>query len=68
VNKILKAFKEGRKEPAEFWINMGDRKIHIRYFPVLDKEGNYLGTLEVVQDITRIKELEGEKRLLDWKD
>jgi len=68
VNKILKAFKEGRKEPAEFWINMGDRKIHIRYFQVLDKEGNYLGTLEVVQDITRIKELEGEKRLLDWEN
>ncbi len=47
---------------------MGDRKIHIRYFPVLNKDGNYLGTLEVVQDITKIKELEGEKRLLDSED
>jgi DUF438 domain-containing protein len=67
VNKILKAFKEGRKDPAEFWINMGERKIHIRYFPVLDEDGNYMGTLEVVQDITDIKKLEGEKRLLDWE-
>ncbi|WP_296905444.1 PAS domain-containing protein, partial [Thermotoga sp.] len=55
VNKILKAFKEGRKKPAEFWINMGEKKIHIRYIPVLDKNGNYIGTLEVVQDITSIK-------------
>ena len=47
---------------------MGERKIHIRYFPVLDRNGNYIGTLEVVQDITDIKKLEGEKRLLDWED
>lgn len=68
VRKILKAFKEGRKDVAEFWIPFGGRFIHIRYFPVRDSEGNYLGTLEVVQDITDIKKLEGEKRLLDWKD
>jgi len=68
VNRILKAFKEGRKDEAEFWIHMEGRPIHIRYFPVRDKAGRYLGTIEVTQDITDIKKLEGEKKLLDWKD
>jgi hypothetical protein len=66
VNKILKAFKDGEKDFAEFWIQMGGRTIHIRYFAVRD-DGEYLGTLEVVQDVTEIKRLEGEKRLLGWK-
>ena len=68
VNKILESFKKGKKDVAEFWIQMGDKLVHIRYFAVRDKEGEYLGTLEVTQDITDIKKIEGEKRLLDWKD
>jgi len=65
VNRILDDFKSGRRDVAEFWIQMGGRFIHIRYFPVRSREGEYLGVLEVTQDITEIKELEGEKRLLD---
>ncbi|MEM3786746.1 MAG: PAS domain-containing protein, partial [Nitrososphaeria archaeon] len=68
VNKILDSFRKGEKDVAEFWINMNGRLIHIRYFPVRDKNGKYLGTMEVTQDVTEIKKLEGEKRLLDWKD
>ena len=68
VNKILDSFKSGKKEVAEFWIQKGDRLIHIRYFAVRNKGGKYLGTMEVTQDITDIKKIEGEKRLLDWKD
>ncbi|MCX7973696.1 MAG: DUF438 domain-containing protein [Candidatus Aminicenantes bacterium] len=67
VERILKAFKEGKRDLAEFWLNFGGRIIYIRYFPVRDDQGNYLGTIEVVQDVTAIKKLEGEKRLLDWK-
>jgi len=67
IEKILKAFKEGKKDVAEFWLNPGDRLIHIRYFPVRDDKGEYLGTIEVIQDVTEIKKLEGQKRLLDWK-
>lgn len=67
VSSILEAFKTGKKDVAEFWINLNNRLIHIRYFAVRDKNGNYLGTLEVTQDITNIKKIEGEKRLLDWK-
>jgi len=67
VLQILQAFKDGKKDVAEFWINIKGRQIYIRYFPVQDKNGKYLGTLEVSQDITDIKKIEGEKRLLDWK-
>lgn len=67
VEKILKAFKEGKRDVAEFWINSEGRTIHIRYFPVRNDRGEYLGTIELIQDVTEIKKLEGEKRLLDWK-
>ncbi len=67
VNRILEAFKKGGKDVAEFWIQMGGRLIYIRYFAVRDKNGQYLGTLEVTQDLTDIKKIEGEKRLLDWE-
>jgi len=66
VNQILEAFKSGKRDVARFWINLKGRQIYIRYFPVKDKGGKYLGTLEVSQDITDIKKIEGEKRLLDW--
>jgi len=65
VNKIVEAFKSGKKDSAEFWISMNNRLVHIRYFAVRDKGGKYLGTLEVTQDITDIKKIEGQKRLLD---
>jgi len=68
VNRIVEAFKKGKKDVAEFWIPVNNRLIHIRYFAVRDKNGEYLGTMEVTQDLTDIKKIEGEKRLLDWKD
>lgn len=68
VNRILNAFKTGKKDHAEFWINLNNRLIHIRYFAVRDRNGKYLGTLEVSQDITDIKKLEGERRLLNWTE
>jgi len=66
VKQILSDFKSGRKDSAEFWINLRERKVYIRYFAVWDKAGKYLGTLEATQDITETKEIEGEKRLLDY--
>jgi uncharacterized protein len=67
VEKILDAFKKGEKSEADFWIQMKGKFIYIRYFAVKDKKDKYIGTIEVSQDITDIKKLEGEKRLLDWK-
>ena len=68
VTKILETFKTHRKNFAEFWINSHDRMLYIRFFAVRAAEGKYLGTVEVVQDITDIQKLEGQKRLLDWTD
>ena len=65
VEKIINDFKEKKRDVAEFWINFKGRFIHIRYFAIRNKLGEYLGTLEVTQDITNIKKLEGERRLLD---
>ena len=67
VNQILQEFKAGKRDVAEFWINLQGRFVHIRYFAVRDKERRYAGTLEVTQDITSIKTLQGERRLLDWQ-
>jgi DUF438 domain-containing protein len=64
VNQILEDFKADKRNVAEFWITMHGVDVHIRYFAVRDADGKYLGTLEVVQDITGIKRLEGERRLL----
>ena len=66
VNQLLSDLKSGRRDLAEFWIGLGERKIYIRYFAVRDKDGRYLGTLEAAQDITKIKKIEGEKRLLEY--
>ena len=66
VQKILDEFKAGRRDTADFWIQMKGKFILIRYFAVRDDQGVYQGTLEVSQDVTDIKKLEGQKRLLDW--
>jgi len=67
VIEIIESFKNGKRDVANFWINLKGRLIYIRYFAVRDNNKKYLGTLEVSQDITDIKKIEGEKRLLDWK-
>jgi len=68
VNRILESFRASKQDVAEFWIHMGPRFIHIRYFAVRDNAGKYRGCLEVTQDIGAIRALEGDRRLLDWKD
>lgn len=67
VLEILEEFRAGRKSVAEFWINYRSKVIHIRYFAVRDEINAYRGVIEVSQDITEIKNLTGEKRLLDWR-
>ena len=65
VQQVLDDLRAGRREEAAFWIDLNGRKMYIRYFPVSDKNGDYIGTLEVTQDITEIKTIEGQRRLLD---
>ncbi|NHN24130.1 DUF438 domain-containing protein [Flavobacterium jejuense] len=66
VLKILEEFKKGNKNEASFWINYKERLIYIRYFAVRDNDKTYRGVIEMSQDITDIKKIEGEQRLLDW--
>lgn len=64
VEKILDDFKSGKKDNEDFWIKMRGEYIYIRYFAVRDKDGQYMGTLEVTQNIRPIQEITGEKRLV----
>jgi DUF438 domain-containing protein len=65
VERIIEDFRAGKRDVAEFWIDMRGMKLYIRYFPVRNESGEYLGTIEVAQEISKIQKLEGQKRLLD---
>ena len=64
INKIIDEFKNRSRNVAEFWLTIKDRFIYIRYYPVFNNMDEYIGCVEVTQDITDTKKLEGEKRLL----
>jgi len=66
VDQIIDDFRSKRQSVAEFWINFQGKFIHIRYFAVRSEQGEYLGTLEVTQDLTHVRSLEGERRLLQY--
>jgi len=66
VEKILNDFRTGKENRAAFWINLNGRFIHIEYFALRDEDGEYLGTLEVSQDLTEKRQLQGEQRLLNY--
>jgi len=65
VESIVSDFKSGRKDHEDFWIQMGEQLIHIRYFAVRGEQGEYLGVLETTQNIAPLKAITGEKRLMD---
>jgi DUF438 domain-containing protein len=64
VEKLLQDFKSGEKDAEDFWIQMKDKFIYIRYFAVRDEKGTYMGTLEFTQNVAGIRALEGQKRIL----
>jgi DUF438 domain-containing protein len=66
VQQILDSFRAGEKDTAEFWIEMDGKFLHILYFAVKNAGGGYRGVVETVQDVTAIRALEGQRRLLDW--
>jgi uncharacterized protein len=68
VEQILADFKSGKASSAPFWINMGGKFIHIEYFALRDENGEYLGTLEVSQDLTEKRKLTGDQRILSYKN
>ncbi|MFC0276592.1 DUF438 domain-containing protein [Enterococcus devriesei] len=68
VQQILDDFRSGARSEADFWIDIRGKKIYIRYFALKDESDEYLGCLEVTQDITEIQSIEGQNRLLDGKN
>jgi DUF438 domain-containing protein len=68
VEQILSDFRAGRQDVAEFWIQLHGRFVHIRYFAVRDESRAYVGTLEVTQDLTPLRALQGEQRLLQYRE
>jgi hypothetical protein len=68
VQQIVDDFKNGKASRAPFWIELHGKFIHIEYFALRDEEGNYLGTLEVSQDLTEKRALTGQQRLLSYAE
>lgn len=68
VDQILTDFKSGAQDKAKFWIPMGEKFVHISYFAVKDKYGEYLGTVEMSHDVNEYRKLEGERRILNYED
>jgi len=67
VDRIIEDFKSGKEDQAPFWINSGDKMIHIAYFALRNEKGEYLGTLEVSHDVAGYRKLEGDQRILSYK-
>lgn len=71
VEQILSEMKSGKRDKAIFWVdipvgeNKEKHKVLIQYFALRNRDGKYIGCLEVTQDISDIQKITGEKRLLD---
>jgi DUF438 domain-containing protein len=65
VEQLVNDFKSGKKDSESFWINKGDLFVLIQYFAIRDENGEYIGTLEYSQEVSHIRKLTGEKRLLE---
>ena len=68
VEEIIEKFRNGEQDFAEFWINKPGLFIYICYSAVKDKDGNFRGILEMMQDCTRIRSLQGSQTLLNWEN
>ena len=68
VREIVEKMRSGEQDKAEFWINKPNLFIYITYYAVRDKQGDFRGILEVMQDCSRIRTLTGSQTLLTWAD
>lgn len=68
VEKIVNDFKTGKHDTAQFWLELNGAFVHIRYVAIRDNNGKYMGTMEVSQDLTNLRALHGERRLLQYND
>ena len=68
VEEIIEKFRTGEQDTVDFWINKGDLFIYIYYVAVRDENGRFRGVLEMMQDCSRIRKLEGSRTLLKWSN
>ena len=68
VEEIIEKFRNGEQSRAEFWINQPDLFIYIVYVAVRDAGGRFRGVMEMMQDCTHIRKLEGSRTLLTWDE
>ncbi len=66
VEQIVSDFKSGKQDNASFWLEMKGIFVYIEYYALRDENNKYLGVLEVVQDITKLRKIKGEQRLLSY--
>ncbi|PKL87896.1 MAG: DUF438 domain-containing protein [Ignavibacteriae bacterium HGW-Ignavibacteriae-2] len=66
VNQIVEDFKSGKQDSAKFWINFQEKFVHIAYYPVHNEKGEYLGTVEMSQNLNEYRAIEGERRILEY--
>ena len=56
VRHIIDDFRQGCRDFVEVWMEKGGRTMLVKYMAVRDRDGKYLGTLELVQDMEFAKE------------
>jgi len=67
VEDIIDEFRAGKQDKATFWIKMGEVYVMIQYFAVRDEKNKYCGVVEVSQEVSEIRQIKGERRLLEWR-
>lgn len=68
VEEVIETFRSGKQDQVEFWINKPDAFIYVLYTAVRDDQGAFRGVLEMMQDCTHIRSLEGSRTLLTWEN
>lgn len=68
VEEIIEKFRSGEQDRVDFWINKPNLFIYILYVAVRDEQGNFRGVMEMMQDCTKIRSLEGSRTLLNWEN
>jgi len=54
VRQTVDELKQGKEPYREFWTKLGDSIIRVLIVPVRGANGEYLGTIEIVEDMTEI--------------
>ena len=56
VRRIIGEFREGTLDRVPVWMDKGGRTMLVTYMAVRDESGEYMGTMELVQDMEFVKE------------